>query len=196
MLTIVDVNSNLLQYVSAQYHLHTPSEHHIDGASSAVELHIVHKLFSLFSDTNSYAVIGLLFDINDTATNTLFSQIDFTTTARVNFKTIMTDYLTKYPTFHYQGSFTTPNCDEIVNWYVVQQKFSITTAELNTLKTNATHILNPNNRDIQNLNGRTVRLISQGCNIDMPTVKYSLLAKSSWRLACVLAMGLLSLLAY
>lgn len=130
-----------------------------------------------------------MFDINDTATNTLFDQVNFTVSSRVNFNTILSDFVSNYPVFHYQGSFTTPDCGEIVNWYVIQKKFPITTAQLNALETNTTKIDAPNNRNIQNLNGRTVRLISPGCNIDLPTVRYSL-AKWETRLFIMALLGI------
>lgn len=62
ILTIVDSTGKLLQYISLQYHLHTPSEHTINGARMDLELHVVHSINSdLFSDDMKLAVVGLLF---------------------------------------------------------------------------------------------------------------------------------------
>lgn len=64
VLTIVDIDGNILEYVSAQYHMHVGSEHRFNGVQSALELHLVHKLYGLFQNVNNYAVVGLMFDID------------------------------------------------------------------------------------------------------------------------------------
>lgn len=105
------MEGNLLQYLSAQYHIHVGSEHTINGVQSALELHLVHKLYGLFQNTNNYAVIGLLFDLDENPAANLFDQIDFTIQQRVNFKTLIGEMIRPYPVYHYQGSFTTPTCN-------------------------------------------------------------------------------------
>ena len=102
----------------------------MDGAASALELHIVHKLHNLFVNKDTYAVVGILFDVDDNSVGNLFDQIDFTTTQTKNFGLLLSPYLLPYPLLHYKGSFTTPNCDEIVNWFVVERKFSIRSSQL------------------------------------------------------------------
>jgi carbonic anhydrase len=44
-----------------QYHLHSPSEHTINGELFDLELHIVHK----DGNGNAAAVIGILFDVSN-----------------------------------------------------------------------------------------------------------------------------------
>ncbi|KAG2773235.1 hypothetical protein Pcac1_g15935 [Phytophthora cactorum] len=63
-------------------------------------------------------------------------------------------------TYNYPGSLTTPGCDEIVDWWVVQQPMSISSADFTRLQTQLKelHVTdNGNNaRPVLPLNGRTV----------------------------------------
>lgn len=130
VLTIVNEYGFILQYGSAQYHIHVGSEHKVDGHQAALEFHIVHKLNPFYKDVMTYAVVGLLFDIDDSNTTNLFEQIDFTKPQRVNFKKIMMPFLIGNNVYYYKGSLTTPKCNEAVNWYVVQKIFTIRPEQL------------------------------------------------------------------
>ncbi|KAF4137373.1 Eukaryotic-type carbonic anhydrase [Phytophthora infestans] len=63
-------------------------------------------------------------------------------------------------TYNYPGSLTTPGCDEIVDWWVVQQPMSISSADFTRLQTQLKELSvtdNGNNaRPVLPLNGRTV----------------------------------------
>ncbi|KAG1692979.1 hypothetical protein DVH05_010496 [Phytophthora capsici] len=62
--------------------------------------------------------------------------------------------------YNYPGSLTTPGCDEIVDWWVVQQPMSISSADLTRLQTQLTELPVTDNgrnaRPVLPLNGRTV----------------------------------------
>jgi carbonic anhydrase len=166
----------VLEYASAQYHIHIGSEHRIDGVQYAMELHLVHTLYGLFQNALNISVIGMLFQIDENATTNLFDQINFTQNQTINFKTVLTPLLA-YPAFHYEGSLTTPTCGEFVNWYVMQQVYPIRQAQLTAIAS----IINngqSNARNAQSLNGRNVSLISPSCNLGMPTIHYNLLTIS------------------
>jgi len=77
--------------------------------------------------------------------------------------------------YHYQGSFTTPTCGEVVNWFVMQKRFPIRQAQLDAIAA-AINNHEHNAREAQALNGRKVRLVSASCNIDMPVVSYNLVS--------------------
>jgi len=67
--------------------------------------------------------------------------------------------------FNYNGSLTTPPCTQIVNWFVVSQVIHIPPSQLvafNNLWKNNPNFAGGrgNNRDLQELNGRTV--LTQG----------------------------------
>ena len=53
-----------------QFHFHTPSEHHIRGDFSPLEVHFVHKL-----NDKSFMVIGIMFQFNGTVNSTFLDMV-------------------------------------------------------------------------------------------------------------------------
>ena len=73
---------------------------------------------------------------------------------------LIQEHLAKGAAFNYAGSLTTPTCDEIVDWWVVQDPAVVSVAEFAAFreqlkKSNATAD-GHNERPVQPLNGRTV----------------------------------------
>lgn len=136
-----------------QFHVHSPSEHTIDGVHFDLEIHFVHK-----SDSAGVAVVSVLVHADNTAVldlpvyNELPTQpneiveLDATRNA--------SDYLPRNRDyFSYSGSFTTPPCTEQVRWIVMKQSIG---APQNLIDRYAA-ILKSNNRPIQMLNDRAVK---------------------------------------
>ena len=133
-------------------HFHSPSEHRIDGASFAAELHLVH------ADANGdLAVVGLLFDtgtpspvveeILDAAPGAGDTIADgFTLNARVYVPTELSYY-------RYDGSKTTPPCNEPVDWYVMSQPETISPEQIDGLLELSG---GPNNRPVQPTGNRVI----------------------------------------
>ena len=113
-------------------HLHSPSEHLVDGVSFAAELHLVHQ-----DAGGALAVVGLLFrlgppspvvqaildaapDVGDAVapTNDLNSGV-YTPGELAYYK--------------YDGSLTTPPCSEPVDWYVMREPKSIGKEQVDNL---------------------------------------------------------------
>lgn len=157
VMTIADSTGKLLQYISLQYHLHSPSEHTINGEHTDLELHIVHSINSdLFSDKMTLAVMGLLFKtVAENSTDpTIFDQMDFTAgTFAVNLNTTVGQYVQNENVFHYKGSLTTPECSEIVNWFVVQKIYPIRPSQLAAIQAQLNDA-ESNSRPVQDLNQR------------------------------------------
>lgn len=122
------VPNRKLKFDLKNIHFHTPSEHAIDGQKESIEAHFVHALdetlhreYAQNSELNRL-VIGVLF--NCTHKNENF----FLKSLRIRDLQEATIYLNGFlktavgrEVYYYEGSLTTPNCDEVVNWFVMQR---------------------------------------------------------------------------
>ena len=130
---------------------HTPSEHHIDGKSYALELQLLHS--QTFGDV---AVVSRLYDIGE-ADPVIQEIIDnmpaevgtSEVTGILNARGLMTRDLGYYS---YKGSATTPPCAEPVDWFVMLEVGTVSQAQVDALKA----ITGDNNRPLQALSGRDV----------------------------------------
>ena len=135
-------------------HLHAPSEHRIEGAELAAELHLVHA-----DGDGALAVVGLLFEpgepsavvqaILDTAPpagETVSEGIPLNASACVPSGTAY---------YSYDGSKTTPPCDEGVSWFVMREPRTISQAQVDGLLALSG---GPSNRPVQPLGSRAILL--------------------------------------
>jgi carbonic anhydrase len=165
-------NTNWTKWHSLQFHFHSPSEHQIDGVYSAAELHMVFQGITL---PDQLSVFGFLFDIDEDAEPNEFIEslkledLDHTQAESCNALHIslskLFESLTSHKKYNYQGSLTTPPCTENVEWFVFKDTIKITSAELdhmtNFWKINTNSgVFEGNNRNVQALNGRAVKLIN------------------------------------
>ncbi|WP_339778012.1 carbonic anhydrase family protein [uncultured Thalassospira sp.] len=136
-----------------QMHFHAPSENQIDGKSFALEGHMVHADIN-----NNLAVVAVMYEIG--APNAALGEIwgllpehaGETTTAPASFKwsSILTD---NHDYYRFNGSLTTPPCDEGVTWLVLKQPQTISAEQL-TAFTHTQH--GDNNRPVQQIFARPV----------------------------------------
>jgi carbonic anhydrase len=164
------------KWQSLQFHIHSPSEHTINGMHYSAELHLV---FQGITMPNELAVFGFMFDVNDTAgTNAFIASLglaDFTpgtlpdcNAMSVSISTLFSA-LPSHKKYNYSGSLTTPPCSENVDWYVFQEPIVVNSSQLTELMNfwkiaTASGDFEGNNRNVQMLNGRTVK--SLGCTYD------------------------------
>lgn len=138
-----------------QFHVHTPSEHTVNGVSFPMELHFVHKN----ETTGKLAVIGVL--VKEGAENDflkpLVEHLPAATDEKYDDATEqfnIADFLPSNKSyFTYGGSLTTPPCSEIVTWLVMENSVEASHAQIEDFH----NLEHSNNRPIQLLNGRSIK---------------------------------------
>ena len=123
-------------YTLQQFHLHDPSERHIDGKTYPMEMHLVHQ-----DDRGHILVVGVLLEFGKE--NQILSRVgdwvEQHTGTRLprKMETVTTDLtfnlmdLLPANTHHfsYHGSLTTPPCSEGVQWVVLKTPIEISTVQ-------------------------------------------------------------------
>ncbi|KAG7187578.1 hypothetical protein KM043_016647 [Ampulex compressa] len=162
-------------YVLEQMHFHWSAEHTVDGVRDPLELHFVHhdiqyenvSVASQFE--NGIAVVAVLFELDKQDNVYLNPVLEATkavsywvgmNTAAIKSKMIPYLFLPKDHTtyYRYQGSLTTPGCQESVLWFVLTEKLTVSEPQLDIFKRVGTlnGTLEHNNRPTQDLSGRKV----------------------------------------
>ncbi|MFN5745654.1 MAG: carbonic anhydrase [Methylococcaceae bacterium] len=141
-------------YPLIQFHMHSPSEHTVNGRAYEAEIHFVNirddgkavVLTSLVTTGKYNAEFQKVLDNMPITANTKNETGGVTfNPARLLPKNLLQFYT-------YAGSLTTPPCREGINFYVFAQPITISADQLTALK----NIYNNNNREVQPLNGRVV----------------------------------------
>jgi carbonic anhydrase len=152
-------------YEVIQIHFHGASEHTVNGAYAPMEIHVVCQVVDRTAPARGSRiptiVLGYLYKVGDKADPLLADILssplpeEGATQTRTMFPIIPRQR--KY--FHYQGSFTTPPCTEVVEWLVGSEMLTATQAQINAFLDKFPHE-DPlgNARHIQPLNGRTVKI--------------------------------------
>lgn len=138
-----------------QFHLHTPSEHTIDGEPAAMELHLVHQ-----SAEGRLAVLGVLLELGreNAALAGFFDAIPSAAaaTSSVAPRPVEINPAHLVPGWsdliRYDGSLTTPPCSEGVLWNVYERPRTISKSQLAAF----TAVHPENSRPVQPLNGRSL----------------------------------------
>jgi carbonic anhydrase len=136
-----------------QFHFHAPSEHTIEGAAAAAELHLVHR-----AADGRLAVVGVLFEEGEA--NPAFRPVIDNLPAgegpatkppgvEVDAERLLPEART---TWRYPGSLTTPPCTEGVSWLLMTEPVALSGDQLDAL----TEVVDGNNRPTQPLNERDV----------------------------------------
>lgn len=139
------------KFALEQFHVHTPSEHVIDGRQFDMELHFVHK-----AADGKVAVVAVLVQPDENANLTIPTYTLPDREGEIvayRGRRDPSDFLPESREyFFYRGSFTTPPCTEGVEWIVMKEPLRISPALVDRFKS----ILNANNRPVQPLFDRNV----------------------------------------
>jgi len=112
-------------FVLKQFHVHSPSEHRIEGESFPLEAHFVHQ-----NDQGELAVVGVLF--RDGPRNEGLATIGGLAPTRVGesapiaMRIVDLKIVPKESAYYrYSGSLTTPPCTEGILWLVLKTEMTI-----------------------------------------------------------------------
>ncbi|ORZ31290.1 alpha carbonic anhydrase [Catenaria anguillulae PL171] len=122
------------KYSLAQFHIHTPSEHHVDDKYYDSELHFVHK-----TADGKLAVLGVFLE-ESVAENPLWSAA-LSKVPDVGKSTVLDTLLDTSEIkaavgngyYNYQGSLTTPPCSEGVQWFVASTPIRMSLAQIKSV---------------------------------------------------------------
>ncbi len=143
-------------YTLKQFHVHTPSEHTIDGKNMPMEVHLVHQ-----DSAGHFAVVGVL--VKEGAANANFAKLvanlpaakgDTVTVAGEQLDLTM-HLPAQEKAYHYVGSLTTPPCSEGVQWLVLHDMITLSKDQIEAFSSR----VGPNNRPTQPVNTRTVQVV-------------------------------------
>lgn len=164
-----------------QMHFHWGSEHTINGDRYSLELHMVshESRFANFSEAvqrkNGIAVLGVLFHVDVTVNAALKAILDSAEPVKDDVADASVlkrqispgDFLPKNRDtfFRYEGSLTTPTCDEAVIWTVLKESLSSSFEQVENFKTVKSEdgdYLTNNFRLVKPLNSRTLVYAKRG----------------------------------
>lgn len=123
------------RYKLVQFHVHSPSEHWIDGRTSPLEIHFVHK-----DEKNSLAVIGVM--VEQGKEQKVFGEmwgfvpqaVNKPASPRGKVFNIATLLPSKLNVYRYRGSLTTPPCSENVLWSVAAEKMTMSKEQIDAFR--------------------------------------------------------------
>ena len=145
------------RYELAQLHFHTPSEHVVDGVAREAEIHLVHA-----DAADSLAVLGILVEMGEENAflNTLTPYLPGQDSAGTPVTLDLTDLLPEnLDYFTYDGSLTTPPCDQGLRWIVLKTPVTVSEAQLMLLRS---YFPDGNARPAQPRNDREIYVSQSG----------------------------------
>ena len=162
------------KYELLQFHLHTPSEHKIDGKDYPMELHLVHQLIESSEDKAELkpvklAVVGVMIkegEINKIIEKLGHSDILTSETGDDPYNVLIKEFRAdaflppegKRSYYRYHGSLTTPPCSENVLWTVMENPISFSKTQIDIF----TKKYKGNRRPVQGAFHRLIMRYSDG----------------------------------
>ncbi|ETN23475.1 hypothetical protein PPTG_00072 [Phytophthora nicotianae INRA-310] len=157
--------ANGASYKMAQFHVHAPSEHTLNGKPLDGEVHFVHSN----GDGSALMVVGVFLDVVNRGKTDPFmvSILDgMENVSPTKWESMSLGSYSKLVNananrlYNYPGSLTTPGCDEIVDWWVVQKPITVSPTDFKRLQAQLKELKVTDNgknaRPVLPLNGRKV----------------------------------------
>lgn len=148
-------------YKMIQLHMHSPSEHALDGRRTQMEIHFVHQ----HPMDKSLAVLGAF--IKQGAFNPALENLMAAARKRglvnVDIKTLIAPVAARPRPCTWRGSLTTPPCTEGVKWILSNTFLFASREQIVEFRTMNGGL--SNNRPLQSAQGRSIR-----CFLDAPRV--------------------------
>jgi carbonic anhydrase len=152
-------------YELVQFHLHALSEHTLNGAYTAMELHLVHK-----DAGGRVAVVGVM--IEEGAHNPAYEPVLAHMPAEEGDPLTVSDTAVnagellpaEQSYYRYDGSLTTPPCTEGVTWFVLATPVALSATQIAAFQALYDH----NYRPVQPLNERTFLLTAALAPVALP----------------------------
>lgn len=130
-----------------QFHLHTPSEHRMNGQRYPLTAHLVHA-----TATGELAVLGMMFEAGE-ANPALQSILDGIESGSGQIDLDVHDLVPEsMQVYRYMGSLTTPPCTEGVNWHVAKEVIEASAEQIAAFE----QLLGQSARSMQPLNNRLI----------------------------------------
>lgn len=160
-----DVNNKIFGYDLKRITVHSPSEHTIEGTSYDLEIQFEFDIKSEFSDVSrTQANLAIMYTTSTSGSTSNFIEMfmevgDYTKNLN---ELISTDLPNPLVYFAYEGSKTIASCEEIVNWYVLEQALPMSKTQLDVFTTlwagnQAFAEGRGNNREINESNSRIIK---------------------------------------
>ena len=122
-----------VKHTLRQFHIHEPAEHLIDGVRFPMELHLVHQ-----NDDGGYAVVSVM--AKEGISSEPFSFLERFLPLKVGDKKTVDlefDMNLSLPTdktyYTYEGSLTTPPCNENVQWIIFKEPITVSSAQVDNI---------------------------------------------------------------
>lgn len=144
----ITLNGIRLFYRFSNLNYHVVAEHTLDKKQSELELQLIHNLDRNYVNTfnkkpllknfdfdrNKNLIISILFNKEKNIDNAELNRLNIANKAPINRFDAKRLISIHDPYYYYQGSFTTPDCDESVNWIVFNTPLDISDAQYRAFK--------------------------------------------------------------
>lgn len=139
-------------YNMLQLHVHSPSEHHLEGNSYPMEVHFVHQ-----ARDRSLAVLGVMIVIGrkNPDIQQLINAAITRKPHRVNLARLLTNVRRRPRPCTWSGSLTTPPCTEGIKWIMSRTAITASLQQIMAFRVMFGNI--SNNRPVQPSIGRSIR---------------------------------------